>query len=198
MRGEELLSLVLGAPKSYKTRQQIWHDCIESMEEDDVAMEFGVWNGSSINYMANARPDNEFHGFDSFNGLPKDWIKGRPAGHFKTERSKLRFAPNVIIHDGLFEATIPRWLEANRYLLPRIRLIHIDCDLGSSTNDVLMHLGSVMQRNKCLVLFDEFYNYAGYEKHEFESFRRFSEMDKVKFEVLGRNINHQQALIQVL
>jgi hypothetical protein len=196
MNDEDLLSLVLSA-RSFRTRQHLWHECIEQIRENDLALEFGVWRGGSINYMANARPANEFHGFDSFEGLPNDWIKGRPAGHFKTDRQSLRFAPNIVIHQGLFSLTLPWWIEREHQRLDRLKFIHIDCDIGCSTDEVLELLGPTLIANRAHLLFDEFYNYQEYRQHEFGSFLKFVQRTGATFEVLGRNINHQQVLIRL-
>lgn len=194
MDRSDLLHQVLQAP-AFKTRQQLWHRCIEEIKLGDVCLEFGVWRGGSINYFAHARPDNEFHGFDSFDGLPQDWIRGRPRGHFKTERGCLKFAPNVIIHEGLFCDTIPKLESCVR---EKVKFIHIDCDLGTSTSEVLWGMERAIRLNNCLLLFDEFYNYGGYEDHEFKSFLNFINRTGSCFLVEGRNINHQQVLIQML
>jgi hypothetical protein len=189
----ELRQAVLAAPMAFKTRQQIWHHCMSQMQTGDCALEFGVWYGTSINWMANTRPDNVFHGFDSFEGLPEDWIRGHPKGHFKVDRSKLKFAPNVVLHEGLFGDTIPAFLAENGN--HPIKFIHIDCDLGSSCDTVLELLEKRIAG--CLLLFDEFYNYLGYEDHEFRSFLDFINRTGAGFEIVGRNVNHQQVLIQM-
>ncbi len=176
-----------------KTRQQLWHHCMNSVMTGDACAEFGVWHGTSINWMANTRPDNAFHGFDSFEGLPEDWIRGHPKGHFKLDRSKLKFAPNVELHEGWFEDTLRDF-----HLESRLALLHIDCDLGSSTTTVLNALQEKITQDRPLILFDEFYNYPGYEDHEFKSWLDFTNRTGIKGGVIAHNANHQQALIQIL
>jgi hypothetical protein len=192
-----LQKVLMEAPRRYKTRQEIWHDCIEALKPGSTLMEFGVWRGNSINYFAQARPENELHGFDSFNGLPKDWIKGRPTGHFKTDKATLRFSPNVCIHDGLFSQTLPKALQTHTDAFRRMAVLHIDCDLGSSTTEVLSLLEPILLEKRPLMLFDEFYNYPDYGQHEFQAFLDFIKRTRAPFRILGRNINHQQALIQL-
>jgi hypothetical protein len=167
------------------------------MHEGDFALEFGVWYGTSINWMAHTRPDNIFHGFDSFEGLPEDWIRGHPKGHFKADRSKLKFAPNVVLHEGWFEATVPAFMHEHGGNYDGMKLLHIDCDLGSSCDTILRCLEAPIMMAKPLILFDEFYNYNGYEDHEFRSWLEFINRTGVNFEVLGHNARHQQVLIQV-
>lgn len=188
----ELRSRIMSEGVAFRTRQQIWHYCMSLVEPGDSCLEFGVWYGTSINWMANTRPDSHFHGFDCFEGLPEDWIKGHPKGHFKVDRARLKWAPNIIIHDGLFEHTL------EGFRPERVKLIHIDCDLGSSCDTVLSKLESVILEQKPLLLFDEFYSYVGYEDHEFMSFLKFINSTNASFRVIGRNINHQQVLLQTL
>jgi len=156
-------------------------------------MEFGVWNGRSVNYMADVRPDTAFFAFDSFEGLPEAWIKGHPAGHFKTNLEAIKFRTNVRPWKGWFSDTIPVFLKSK----PKGRLqgVHIDCDLGSSTRDILFGLKEVLLQDKSVLLFDEFYNYEGYEQHEFKAFLDWSNEFNVSFEIIARNIRHQQTII---
>ncbi len=192
----DLKAQVYAAP-AFKTRQQMWHECIENIKDGDTALEFGVWQGTSINYMANARPDTQFHGFDSFDGIPEDWIRGNPRGTFKVlDRSKLRFAKNVMIHDGMFTDTIPAFVQSTD--LSKLELIHIDCDLGKSCDVVLTGLTDSIRETRPLILFDEFYGYLGFEDHEFLSFLNFINATGMDFKVIGRNINQWQAMIQML
>lgn len=47
-------------------------------------LEFGVASGGTIRYWSKLllNPDSVLHGFDSFEGLPTDWIRDFPAGFF--------------------------------------------------------------------------------------------------------------------
>lgn len=188
-----LKRLVYAAPQ-FKTRQQMWHHCVNRIKDGDIGLEFGVWHGTSINHFANTLPDNRFHGFDSFEGLPEDWIARHPKGTFKVDRAKLKFAPNVVIHEGWFDQTLPPFLPDAE----NTGFIHIDCDIFSSTETILTLLEGVIRVKKPLLLFDEFYNYLGFEDHEFLAFMNFIERTQLPFEILGRNAVHQQVMIQML
>ncbi len=195
----ELKKLVYGCQGQFKTRQHLWHECINRINPGDVGLEFGVWHGTSINYFANARPDNRFHGFDSFDGLPEDWTEKNPKGKFKVQdRSKLKFAKNVTLHDGWFEKTLPPFLDSLNGKTAAIKFLHIDCDLGSSTNTILEVFERVIIENKPAILFDELYGYHGFEEHEFLSFLNFVNRTGVQFEIVGRNILREQCLVQIL
>jgi len=100
-------------------------------------LEFGVYNGVTISCVATARPELEFHGFDSFEGLPEDWDMGRK--EVKKEafdrKGELPEVPdNVHLYKGWFDQTLPKFLEDNG---GDISYLHIDCDIYSSTDTVL-------------------------------------------------------------
>jgi len=189
----DLKKAVLSDGEEYKTRPHIWHKFLSGLT-DGVSLEFGVWAGTSINYMARVRPDVKFHGFDSFEGLPEAWIRGHPAGHFSTDLNKLKFVENVEVHQGWFEATLPAFVSGFQ---GRLQGVHIDCDLGSSTDCVLANLSPLLKQHKPMILFDEFYNYNGFEDHEFRAFIDWVNREDMSFKVLGRNVNHQQVLVQI-
>lgn len=190
----DLYQKILQPKKRCHTREQIWHLYLQNHEEKSIFLEFGVWNGRSINYMALIRPDCIFHGFDSFEGLPENWIVGHEKGHFKTEFIKLKFRENIIIHKGWFEDTIKEIKCCNQ----KITGIHIDCDLGSSTTTILNELKDLIIENKPLLLFDEMYNYNGFEKHEFKSFLDWVNENNLNFKVEATNLTHQQVLIKLI
>lgn len=55
----------------------------------ELHLEFGVFKGRSISHTAKRRPDQNFFGFDSFEGLPEAWVRSPsstyPAGYFGLE-----------------------------------------------------------------------------------------------------------------
>lgn len=197
MTTNDLLNFLIKNAESFYTRPHIWHKFLSYMHDKNICLEFGVNSGKSINYMADVCPSNTFIGFDSFDGLPEDWTHTAKKGRFKTDFSKLTFKKNVKIEKGLFENTLPAFLESNKKHLHRIKFIHIDCDLYSSTSIVLTLLSDVIIKNKPYILFDEMYNYPLYADHEFKAFVEFIESNKITFQILGTNKNHQQTLIKI-
>ena len=131
MTGKELLTQIKTS-KETNSREDIWTEYLKNAPNDSIFLEFGVYNGKSINHMSSVRPDCYFHGFDSFSGLPEDWTKKISKGSFKTDFNKLTFNKNVKIYPGMFSDTIQNAVE-----LTHIYGVHIDCDLGSSTTFVL-------------------------------------------------------------
>jgi hypothetical protein len=148
--------------------------------------------------MAAVCPSNTFIGFDSFEGLPEDWTPTCKKGRFKTDFSKLSFERNVKIERGLFADSIPKFLDENKKHLSRMKFIHIDCDLYSSTSTVLSLMADTIIQNKSYLLFDEIHNYPLYREHEFKAFLEFVSKFNVKFQVIGTNKSHQQSLIKII
>jgi hypothetical protein len=109
------------------------------------------------------------HGFDSFQGLPKIGVLGRepakPVGWVP------KVGENVQLHVGWFEESLPKFLSGQS---GEVALLHIDCDLYSSTKTVLSALSDRIQRGTVIV-FDEYFSYIGWENHEHAAFMEFAE-----------------------
>ena len=126
------------------------------------AVEFGVYSGYSLSLIAAHMP---VIGFDSFKGLPEDWREGFPKGSFAipedgpSVQDILLMGPQRMVVAGWFEDTVPT------FPFPHLSLVHVDCDLYSSTVEVLRavtpHVGP-----GTIFVFDEFDNYPGWEEHE--------------------------------
>lgn len=152
-------------------------------------MEFGVAKGHSLAQLRNLIPSEiKLYGFDSFQGLPDPW-NGFPAGSFAT--SYRRELPNTELVVGRFEETIPEFTKWHRQ---NVSLMHLDCDLYSSTNAVLSGFSNQIG-NGTIIIFDELFGYAGYEQHEYRAFTEFIDKTKKPFTVLGR-WNAYRAAIQ--
>jgi hypothetical protein len=112
---------------------------IEAMpliEEGGLVCEFGVASGRSMRLTQEIVPlDIPLHGFDTFTGLPQAFLDV-PAGAYSTGGIVPNMDGKVYFHRGLFVDTIGPFLEASN---PDAFLAYanIDCDLYSSTLDVL-------------------------------------------------------------
>ena len=128
-------------------------------------LEFGVHEGVSLISFAERCPDRQVYGFDSFEGLPDDW-GNKPKGTFKTEVPHID-RPNITLVKGLFEESLPRFL---REWSGHASIIHVDCVLYKSTRDCLMPILPRCQVGT-VILFDEYYNYQDFAKHEWLAWR---------------------------
>lgn len=123
-----------------------------------LALEFGVADGATLRKIAAERPGETF-GFDSFDGLPEDWRRGFARGKFACDPPDVPGATLVV---GLFQHTLPTWLDGHP--TDSIGLVHIDCDLYSSTSFVLTTLGKLQPGT--VIVFDELTGYPGWQHHE--------------------------------
>lgn len=132
---------------------------------EGLFLEFGVASGVTITTIANAvrRP---VAGFDSFKGLPENWREGVQIGAFATPVPQV--PANVRLWIGMIEEQLPLFLQQNP---GEIRFIHIDTDLYSVAKYILKACRERM--NDTVVVFDEFFNYAGYIDHEFKAWAEF-------------------------
>lgn len=143
-----------------------------------TALEFGVATGNTLRMIANVMP---VVGFDSFEGLPEDWRAGFEKGRFA---QAVPSVPGAEIVVGWFDDTLPEWVDNNSQFLSRLKLVHIDCDLYSSTKTVLDHIGPYLVGGT-VVVFDEYHGYPGWEDHEYRAWQEFVEKSAVEFDILG-------------
>jgi len=172
---------------------------INNVTIDGVYLEMGVFNGRTINFIASLRPNKIVHGFDSFEGLPEDWVR-EDTNHFQ----KGTFAvdnlpavlPNVKLYKGWFNESLPIFKEQFLKNQP-IAFLHIDCDIYSSTKTIFDILGDNIVPGT-IISFDELYNYPGFENHELKAFIEFLDSKNLSMEFLAYNVNHEQVATKIV
>lgn len=160
---------------------------LDKLVPGGLVLEFGVFSGASVKKIAAALPNHDVYGFDSFEGLPENWV--RTDGIFKKGafdlKSRLPSVPhNVKLVKGWFNDTLPRFLD--EHAGEKVSFLHIDCDLYSSTKcvfDLLTERGAL--HDKVLIVFDELVNYSTYKEHELKAFWEFLDGSKWNVEWLG-------------
>lgn len=156
-----------------------------------LCVECGVFWGRSIRQLAGGR--DQVHGFDSFAGLPEDWKPGEAAGAYSTGGRLPQVPPNVLLYKGWFEQTLPRFVaEQNQPLA----LLHVDCDLYSSTVTVLTELAPLMVEGTVIV-FDDFTGFDGWRDHEFRAFEEFCTGSSLEFGYLAAPILGREVAVQI-
>jgi hypothetical protein len=154
--------------------------------------EFGVYLGSTINFIAD-RTASVVHGFDSFEGLPEYWRPGFGEGRFKVNTLPV-VRPNVKLHQGLFDLTIPAFRAANGGSLV---FVHFDADLYSSTKIVFDLFGDRVVQGTVLQ-FDEYFNYPGWKDGEHKAFEEFRMRRNVEVEFVGYSGAGEQVAMKVV
>jgi len=175
----------------FEKHQQLVRNVVHEASLPGLYMEFGVGRGKSIRWIGESagRP---VYGFDSFEGIPEYW-NGNPIGAFA--QKKLPKVPdNVNFEIGMFDKTIPAFLERES---DPIALLHVDCDLYSSTVTIFEMLGSRLQPG-AIVLFDEYYNFPRWQQHEFKAFQEFVAKSGVEYEYIAYSVTGQQVAARIL
>jgi hypothetical protein len=141
-------------------------------------LEFGVFTGTTINIIS--KKCNNVYGFDSFEGLPEDWN-----GVCNKERFEVSKLPtvdnNVKLIQGWFNKTLEDFLSINEDI--DIDLIHIDCDLYSSTKQVFDILLKYNKLKKgIIIVFDELINYNKFYEGEIKALYEIVKNNNINFE----------------
>jgi hypothetical protein len=171
---------------------------------DGEILEFGVYQGGTINFMAERFPNQTLYGFDSFEGLPEDWnisykekFNKHKKGYFAVDILP-NVKDNVTLIKGFFDTSLPEWLTTNK--IDTIKILHVDSDLYSSAKTIFDNLNNFIVPGT-IIVFDEFYpwgrkRYETWEEHEYKAFCEWVEKYNRTFEVVYRN-NHQQCSIRI-
>lgn len=174
-------------------RREVLDVALHHMPRDGLICEFGVFEGQTITYIATQVPDRTIIGFDSFEGLPEDWRGPFLRGVFSTAGHLPMVPANVTLVKGWFDSTVPRF--AIEHAGP-IALLHIDCDLYSSTKCIFMNLGDRVVPGSVMV-FDEYFDYPGWEEHEFRAFAELVSEAGLSYEYLAYNRLHEQVAVRI-
>ncbi len=177
----------------YGHRHQVFDEALARVPQIGLVCEFGVFQAESTNYIARTLQDRQVFGFDSFEGLPENWRPDFEAGMFSTAGRLPAVEPNVRLIKGWFDQTLPRFVAEHQ---GAVALLHIDCDLYSSTQCVFQHLGGRI-RPGSVIIFDEYFNYPGWEGHEYRAFNEFIEDRQLSFEYLCYNGEHEQVAVLI-
>jgi hypothetical protein len=160
---------------------------LERRQVEGLIVEFGVYTGQTIRFWA-SNVEQTVHGFDSFEGLPdgdgvwKPYISG---DRFNVGERLPDVPANVTLHKGWFSDTLPGFCEAHA---GPISLAHVDCDIYSSTKTIFDTLGDRFVPGSVIV-FDEYFNYPGWQFEEYRAFQEFVKARKVAYSYLAFGAN---------
>jgi predicted O-methyltransferase YrrM len=173
--------------------------CLDNINIDNDKthiLEFGTGGGRSILFIKEEldKQEKKFEvfGFDSNIGLPEDWVSD--SGEVVAPKERLWISEeiaeacmaayeknNITFFEGWFKDTIPMYKKQAK----NIALLHIDCDIYSSTMEVLNNLNEFIVPGT-IIIFDEwFYNYnKKYHDHEQKAFYEWVENKNREFKFL--------------
>ena len=167
---------------------------VENMTLDGLVLEFGVFSGRTINHIARLLPAQRIYGFDSFKGLPEEWRPGFGKGVFALPALPT-VLNNVDLVVGWFDRTLPSFLDKNAD--QEVALLHVDCDIYSSTQSIFHHLKFRIVPGT-IIVFDEYYNYPGWEMNEFRAFQEFIKTTGLNYDYIGLVPGHQQVAVRIV
>ncbi|MGI8535474.1 MAG: class I SAM-dependent methyltransferase [Mycobacteriales bacterium] len=166
-------------------------DALSHAPDTGLVLEFGVATGTTLRLLAEHRAGRPIFGFDSFEGLPERWRLGYDAGTFATDA--LPDVPGADLVVGWFADVLPDFLAEHPGL---VALLHVDCDLYSSTRTVLQQVGPRLAVGS-VVVFDEYYNYPGWEEHEHRAWHEYATSAGLSFDYLGITMDDEQVSVRV-
>ncbi|WP_433609118.1 class I SAM-dependent methyltransferase [Prescottella agglutinans] len=166
---------------------------LELVKVDGLALEFGVASGTTLRIVAESLcpTGHEVWGFDVWSGLPEAWRTGFPAGEFAQQ--SVPSVPGAQLVSGLFEDTLPGFLADHP---GPVAFAHLDADLYSSTRTVLDLIGDRLVPGSVLV-FDEYFNYPGWQDHEHRAWTEFVTRTGIGFDYLAYTANHEQVVVRL-
>jgi hypothetical protein len=160
----------MGDASLFEDRWALLRHAVGQAPPDGLMIECGVADGASLRHTARDSV-RRFHGFDSFEGLPEAWAGTfEQKGKFGRGGTLPEVPSNVALHKGWFDQTLPAFLAAHPD--DGIAFLHVDCDIYSSTVTVLRLLAPRLRPGAILV-FDEYFNYPSWQRHEWRAFQEF-------------------------
>jgi hypothetical protein len=185
---ERMNSVVL-----FQNPQDLWRHAFAQEQITGLYLEFGVYQGNSINYFANLLNEKAInddrlqdcliHGFDSFEGLQEDWVgsNGMLRGHFNLHGRMPKVEGRVRLYKGFFSQSLPDFLL--RQVGP-IAFVHFDADTYESTKYVLETIRERLRPGSILI-FDEYIGYTGWKSGEFRAWQEFVKSNNVTYTYLA-------------
>lgn len=181
---------------TYPHRLETLNAALALAPDEGLALEFGVFSGKTLRIIAEGR---EAYGFDSFQGLPEAWRSGFDAGSFTlqqgndSEELRLPDAGQGHLVVGWFDETLPGFLDEHP---DPVGFLHVDCDLYSSTVTVLEHVGPRL-RPGSVVLFDEYFNYPGWQRGEHLAWQEYATAHHVDYVYEGYTLADEQVIVRI-
>jgi len=164
--------------------------------EKGVVVELGVFRGRSLRFLRGlCPPATEFHALDSFRGLPEAWDR-EPAGSYTTHGA-IPDIQDVAFHVGWFNETLPALVDSFDEENDDVALVHLDCDLYSSTADALSLLGPKLRPGAVLV-FDDFLAHPTWQQDQAKAFEEAVHRFRWRFALLAASLPTKQVVVQLL
>ncbi|MBB3086101.1 class I SAM-dependent methyltransferase [Geodermatophilus sabuli] len=184
-------ALTMPTARAFHDRESTLEYGVQIAPRGGLALEFGVFEGRSLEVIARERGRREVYGFDSFKGLPEDYRPHVRAGAFAVGGLPDVAGAELVV--GWFEDTLPGFLDGHP---GTVDLVHVDGDLYSSAVTVLDLVGPRLAAGSVLV-FDEFFNFPGWEQHEFRAWQEWLARTGAQVEYEAYTSNNEQVVVRI-
>ena len=177
-----------------KIREHAIEESIKNDPNSDYSyLEFGVFSGTTITFFSKYLTKSKIYGFDSFEGLKEHWLGTTVTkGTFDLKKKIPTLPKNVVPVAGWIQDTLPPFLIEKD---PKINFVHIDVDTYETTKFILDLIKPRLVKG-ALILFDELYNFEGWDVGEYKALAEVFKESEYKFEAFAHD--GQQALIKIL
>ncbi len=164
-RNSQMLATIKGhlsdEIEMFANREEMFSAVNSRLGNNRIAyLEFGVWKGDSLRAWTgiNTNEASRFYGFDSFVGLPEDWVNGFGHATVQGQFCLSGVMPSisdsrVTLINGWFQETLREFLQSTELSHPIV--VHNDSDLHSSTLYTLSTLDPILQPGD-IIIFDEY------------------------------------------
>lgn len=187
----EFIAANMNKVKSFNDKKTYLQYVLSYVENvSDGYLEFGVFNGETINIISETVTDKIIYGFDSFEGLPETWRNGFDKETFNRQGNLPKVNDNVRLIKGWFNETLPVFVTEHP---EPCAFIHVDCDLYSSTKTIFSELKNQIVSGT-VIAFDEYFNYPGWREGEYKAFMEFVTENNLEFEYIARTEQEQVAI----
>lgn len=183
--------------RDLNTREDLYYYVLPRLMANGALLEFGVLAGVSIRYIARRVGARTVHGFNSFLSFPDDGVVPVGGTGAKFYVSKLTgggalpvVPDNVVLHNGWFTEALLDFVAA---LNEPVALLHIDCDIYSSTRGVFIALAHHLVPGT-IVVFNEYNGIYDWERQEFLAFQEFGAANGVGYEYLSYRFDSQATM----
>lgn len=149
-------------------------------EKKYTYVEFGVYKGASVNILS--KHVSKIYAFDSFEGLKEDMLGNTEAiGTFNLDKKIPNLNNNVVPVVGWIQDTLDNFLKEKN---PRINFVHIDVDTYDTSKFILQKIKPFLVSG-AVILFDEMYNFPGWDVGEYKALQEEFNENEYKFKVFS-------------